>query len=80
MHRAYRVVALCKNLSVSRGELAPFDEVRYFFYLTNDPDLSADEIVHAADQRCDQENLLAQLKGGLRPLHAPVNTLPANNA
>jgi hypothetical protein len=79
-NRAYRVVALRKNLSVSRGELALFDEVRYFFYITNDPDLTADEVVHAARQRCDQENLLAQLKGGLRALHAPVNTLLANNA
>ena len=78
--RAYRMIALRKNLSVSRGELALFDEVRYFFFITNDPDLSADEVVHAAHQRCDQENLLAQLKGGLRALHAPVNTLLANNA
>ena len=74
--RAYRVIAL----SVSRGELALFADVRYFFYITNDPDLTADEVVHQARQRCDQENLLAQLKGGLRALHAPVNTLLANNA
>ena len=31
-----------------------------------------------ARQRCDQENLIAQLKGGVRALHAPVNTLHAN--
>ncbi|MEX6431293.1 hypothetical protein AB6A68_15975, partial [Ferrimicrobium acidiphilum] len=29
-------------------------------------------------QRCDQENLHAQLKGEVRALHAPVNTLNAN--
>ncbi len=28
--------------------------------------------------RCDQENLIAQLKGQVRALHAPVNTLVAN--
>ena len=28
--------------------------------------------------RCNQENLIAQLKGGVRALHAPVNTLNAN--
>jgi hypothetical protein len=31
-----------------------------------------------AHQRCDQENLHAQLKGEVRALHAPVNTLNAN--
>ena len=34
--------------------------------------------MHEARQRCDQENLIAQLKGGVRALHAPVNTLHAN--
>ncbi|MDA8317569.1 MAG: hypothetical protein M0010_20745, partial [Actinomycetota bacterium] len=28
--------------------------------------------------RCDQENLISQLKGQVRALHAPVNTLVAN--
>ncbi len=31
-----------------------------------------------ANQRCNQENIIAQLKGGVRALHAPVNTLNAN--
>ena len=73
-----RVVALKKNLSVERGELVLFDEIRYFFYITNDATLSCDEVVREARQRCDQENLIAQLKGGVRALHAPVNTLHAN--
>ena len=64
--RPYRVVALKKNLSVERGELVLFDEIRYFFYITNDATLSCDEVVREARQRCDQENLIAQLKGGVR--------------
>ena len=39
--RPYRVVALKKNLSVERGELVLFDEIRYFFYITNDATLSS---------------------------------------
>ena len=31
-----------------------------------------------AAQRCNQENLIEQLKNGVRGLHAPVNTLNAN--
>lgn len=76
--RDYRVVALRKNLSVERGEDVLFEEYRYFFYITNDWDLTADEVIGEARQRCNQENLIGQLKGGVRALHAPVNTLNAN--
>jgi Transposase DDE domain group 1 len=74
----YRIVAVRKNLTVLKGELALFDEYRYFFYITNDWLLSNVEVVKEANQRCDQENLIEQLKNGVRALHAPVNTLEAN--
>ena len=74
----YRVVALRKNISVERGENVLFSEYRYFFYITNDPDMTADEVINEARQRCDQENLISQLKSDVRALHAPVNTLNAN--
>jgi len=78
--RPYRMVVVRKNISVERGDNALFDEVRYFFYLTNDRDLSAEQVVFEANDRCDQENLIEQLKNGVRALHAPVNTLHANGA
>jgi len=34
-HRAYRLVVLRKNVSVQKGEQALFDQINYFFYLTN---------------------------------------------
>ena len=76
--RDYRVVALRKNISVERGENVLFSEYRYFFYITNDPNLTADEVINEARQRCNQENLISQLKSDVRALHAPVNTLNAN--
>ena len=76
--RDYRVVALRKNISVERGENILFCEYRYFFYITNDWDMTADEVIDQARQRCNQENLIGQLKSGVRALHAPVNTLCAN--
>jgi hypothetical protein len=76
--RPYRVVALRKNLLVERGQTKLFDDVRYFFYITNDRSLTSDQVVREANQRCNQENLIAQLKDGVRALHAPVNTLNAN--
>ena len=54
------------------------EEIRYFFYITNDRTLSNDEVVREANKRCNQENLIEQLKNGVRALHAPVNTLNAN--
>jgi hypothetical protein len=74
----YRVVAVRKNLSHEMHELVLFEEVRYFFYITNDRTLSCDEVVHEANHRCNQENLIEQLKNGVRALHAPVNALNAN--
>jgi hypothetical protein len=76
--RDYRVVALRKNVSVERGDNVLFEQYRHFFYITNDWDMTADQVVAEARSRCNQENLIAQLKGGVRALHAPVNTLVAN--
>ena len=76
--REYRFVVLRKNLSVERGEHVLFDDVRYFFYVTNDSEMALEVVVRNANQRCNQENLIEQLKNGVRALHAPVNTLNAN--
>ncbi len=76
--RKYWIVALRKNLSVEKGEDVLFDEYRYYFYITNDDCLNEEETVFTANKRCNQENLIAQLGGGVRALHAPVNTLNAN--
>ena len=77
-NKPYRMVVLRKNISVERGDNVLFDEVRYFFYITNDRDLTAAEVVFESNDRCNQENLIEQLKNGVRALHAPVNTLDAN--
>lgn len=75
---AYRIIVLRKRLWVTKGQLRLFDEVRYFFYITNDWNLAPSEIVFLANDRCDQENLLAQLKGGVKALSTPVDTLVSN--
>jgi len=74
----YRMIVVRKNLSVERGERVLFDDVRCFFYITNDWVSEAAEIVFCANDRCDQENLLAQLSGGVRALRAPADNLVSN--
>ncbi len=76
--RDYRVIALRKNISVERGEDVLFSAYKYFFSITNDRAMTADEVINEARQRCNQENLISQLKSGVRALHAPVNSLCAN--
>jgi Transposase DDE domain group 1 len=73
----YRVVILRKNISVQRGEKVLFDKVRYFFYITNRPDKAA-KIVGLANGRCDQENVIEQMKNGVNAMRMPTNDLLSN--
>lgn len=76
--KAYRMVVVRKNISQEKGEKRLLDEVRYFFYITNDRLAKPTEIVFGCNDRCQQENLLAQLTGGVRALAAPVDNLFSN--
>jgi hypothetical protein len=74
----YRMVVVRKNLSVEKGEQRLFDDQRYFFYITNLTRESPREIVLLANDRCDQENLIEQLKNGAHALKMPVDNLISN--
>lgn len=74
----YRVVALRKNISKMKGEQVLLDELRYFFYITTRTDLSAAEVVRCANERCDQENVIEQLKNGVNALRVPLYDLVSN--
>jgi hypothetical protein len=51
---------------------------RYVFYITNEYECTPAEVVFEANDRCNQENLIAQLKSGVHALHAPVSDLESN--
>ena len=76
--RPYRVVALRKNISRMKGENVLFDEIRYFFYITTRRDLTASEVVYCANERCDQENVIEQLKNGVNAMRLPLYDLVSN--
>jgi hypothetical protein len=76
--RSYRIVVLRKLVEEQRGQLSIGTDFRYFFYVTNDRDLTQAEVVAESNDRCNQENLIEQLKNGVRALHAPLNSLEAN--
>jgi hypothetical protein len=74
----YRISVVRKELEVYRGQQKLFDDSRCFFYINNAWGLTEDGVVFEANHRCNQENLLGQLKSGVRSLSAPVDNLLSN--
>jgi hypothetical protein len=77
-HRDYRVVALHKNISKMKGEDLLFPVIRYFFYITTRTDLTPIEVIACANKRCDQKNVIEQLKNGVNALRVPLYDLVSN--
>jgi hypothetical protein len=73
----YRMVVVRKNISVEQGDQRLFEEIRYFFYLTNDRETATADVVFLANDRCTQENLIDQLKR-VGATQMPVDTLLSN--
>ena len=59
--RDYRLIVLRKKLAIEKRGVRIREEYRYFFFITNDREMPADQAVLTAGGRCDQENLVAQL-------------------
>jgi hypothetical protein len=75
---SYRLVIVRQTIRVEKGQMRLLDEIRWRFYLTNDREGTGRELVFKANGRCDQENLIAQLKGGAHALRAAVDNLVSN--
>ncbi len=76
--RGYRIVVVRKHQRVTRGTQHLFDKSPYFFYITNDLDALPEAIVEEANGRCNQENLIDQLKNGVRAMDMPLDNLVSN--
>ncbi len=77
--RAYRMIIVRKHIQErERGQLRFLPNYEYLFYITNDWTSTPAEIVFSANDRCNQENLVAQLGSGVRALRAPVDNLMSN--
>jgi len=76
--RAYRLVVVRKNISVQKGEAVLFEDIKYFFYITNHAEYIAEQVVGLANGRCDQENVIEQLKNGVNAMRMPVDDLLSN--
>ena len=74
-HRTYRRIVVRQTIAVEQGQARPFDEIRYRFYLTHDRTGTGRELVFLANDRCDREDVIAELKGGAHALRAAVDNL-----
>jgi len=76
--RFYRLVILRKRITVEEGQQRLWEDVRYLFYITNIEEMTPAEVVLFSNGRCNQENLIEQLKNGLNALRMPVGDLVSN--
>jgi len=76
--RSYRLIIVRKNISVQKGEQVLFDEIRYLFYISNRVDYTGEQIVSLANGRCNQENVIEQLKNGVNAMRMPMDDLLSN--
>ena len=67
-----------KTSTCKKASRVLFEEIRYFFYITNRGDFAPEEIVSLANGRCDQENVIEQLKNGVNAMRMPVDDLLSN--
>jgi hypothetical protein len=77
-NKPYRIVVIKKTIAVKEGQTRLFDEIRYFFYITNDRNLPNEEIVFFINKRCNHENDIEQLRNGVKALKMPTGDLISN--
>ena len=73
----FRIVVLRKIISHDRGQRLLHAEHRYLFYITN-TDVPAERVVELANERCNQERTIGELKSGVNALRMPLGDLLSN--
>jgi hypothetical protein len=76
--RSYRLIVVRKHIVEEQAGLFKDQHDRDFFTITNDDAATAAQVVFQANDRCNQENLIQQLKHGVHALKAPVGSLTSN--
>lgn len=79
--KSFRMVVVRKEIDVTSGQMLLFEKDKYFFYISNEDvaECPGPRVVAAANQRCNQENTISQLKA-CGALSAPLNNLVSNGA
>lgn len=79
--KSYRLIIRKQIIKHTKGQQFLFDDERYFYIVTNLPSsMTAEEIVDWLYHRCDQENVIEQMKNGLVAWKMPVAEFAGNSA
>ena len=72
------MVVIRKTITHERGQKLLYTETRYLFYITNKTSAAAKDVVEMANQRCNQERTIGELKSGVSALNMPLGDLHSN--
>jgi hypothetical protein len=79
--KTYRMILRRQRIEQSEGQEVLFDFYRYRYVVTNLPaSWSAEEVIDATYQRCDQENVIEQMGSGVALWRMPVAEFEGNCA
>jgi hypothetical protein len=79
--KVYRMIVRRQLIEQSEGQEHLFDFYRYRYVVTNLPaSWSAEEVIDATYQRCDQENVIEQMGSGVALWRMPVAEFGGNAA
>ena len=79
--KTYRMIVRRQLIEHSEGQEHLFDFYRYRYVVTNLPaSWSAEEVIDATYQRCDQENVIEQMGSGVALWRMPVAEFEGNSA
>lgn len=76
----YRVIVRRQRIETTDKQGEMFDMWRYRFAITNLQPPTPTDVLDITYQRCDQENIIEQLKNGSSAVRMPTGTLLANAA
>jgi hypothetical protein len=79
--QTYRMIIRCQRIEESEGQKYLFDAYRYRYVVTNLPSSwTAEEVIDATYERCDQENTIEQMGSGIAVWRMPVAEFAGNSA
>ena len=79
--KTYRMIIRRQLIEESKGQESMFEFYRYRYVVTNLPNSwSAEEVIDATYQRCDQENVIEQMGSGVALWRMPVAEFDGNCA
>lgn len=76
--KSYRMIVNKQIIEHAKGQTVLFQDIRYFFHITNDPNISMEDALALSHTRCNHENDIEQMRNGVKAFKMPTNDLISN--